>query len=159
MKDVVKATPSAFDTVFEALKTEALPAAERGESSEWLKDKLAATVTASSVEEINAAADTGLTASKLLVGRSFIIESFELSEASAEYRDNSMLKKWAVVRAYDKDTGEEIIISGGGDTFVAQLVAMRRNFGFPFSGTLLSKTTASGNDMLYWRMHQPKADA
>ena len=129
---------------------------DRGSLEEWMNEKLSAILEASTVEDINRLAnDSGLTASKTLGGRTFEIQDFALMESADAYRENSILKKFVVIRAVDTSTGEELLIDGGGDTFVAQLVAMRDRFGFPFTGTIVAKTTGSGGELITWRMHVP----
>lgn len=143
-----------FETVLDRLEAEAgLSKTERGSLEEWIKGKLTAIIQADSIAEINAlATDSGLTASKNAVGRTFEIKDFVLQESADAFRDNSVFKKFVIIQAVDTATGEELLIDGGGDTFVAQLISMRDHFGFPFRGTILAKQTGSGNEFLYWRM-------
>lgn len=147
----------AFDTHFDRLNLEAsLNTTERGSLDDWVKHKLSAILEAGTVEDINAlATDTGMTASKTLGGRTFEVLDFALMKSS--YTEGSTLRKFVVIQAVDTATGEEILIDGGGDTFVAQLISMRDHFGFPFTGTIMARTTSGGNELMYWRMHVKNA--
>ena len=123
----------------------------------WIQTKLGAIATADSFEAINAImTESGMTAAKTMVGHTFEITDFFVRESADAYRENSMLKKWAAVKAVDTSTGADYLIDGGGDQFVMGLVRMRDLYGFPFTGTLLALTTAGGNDLQYWRFFDPK---
>lgn len=123
---------------------------------EWIQGKLGAIMTATSFEQINMLmTETGTTAAKSLVGRTFEILDFASRESAEQYRQNSQLQKYLLVKAVDTSTGEEFVVDGGGDQFVAGLIAMRDLYGFPFSGTLLSLAAGNG-DLQYWRFHDPK---
>lgn len=124
---------------------------------EWIMGKLTMILEAEDFEAINALmTQTGLTPSKSLVGRTLEIQDFALRESAEQYRANSALKKVTYVKAVDTSTSEDFVIDGGGDQFVAGLLAMRDRYGFPFTGTLLSMSTGSGNELLYWRFQKPK---
>lgn len=158
MTEVARPETPAFDTVRARLDLEAsMTQQDRGATNDWIKDKLTQILEADSVEDINALATSGsLPASKDMIGRTFTVLDFGLQESGEQYRENSVLQKMVIIRAADADSGEEIIFSGGGDTFVAQLVAMRDRFDFPFTGTILGQKTGAGYDMLYWRFRVPK---
>lgn len=129
---------------------------DSGSLDEWIKGKLVDILDAPDFETINAVmTQSGLTAAKTLVGRAFEIQDFATRESADAYRENSRLQKYALVKCVDTSTGEEFIMDGGGDQFVAGLLAMRDRYGFPFQGTLLATTTGSGNDLQYWRFHNP----
>lgn len=130
-------------------------------TADWIKGKVGAILEATDFAAINALMDdAGLTPAKSLVGRTLTILDLAVRESAPQYRDNaesfSALQKFCIVKAADHETGEEFIIDGGGDQFVAGLVSMRDLYGFPFTGTLLGKTTGSGNTLQYWRFHDPK---
>lgn len=130
---------------------------DRGTLDEWIRTKLVAILDAADFEAINnAMTQTGLTMAKSLVGRTFEIQDFALNESADAYREGSALQKYALVKAVDVSTGEEFVVDGGGDQFVAGLVGMRDRYGFPFVGTLLAMQTGSGYDLQYWRFHDPK---
>lgn len=147
-----------FDVALSNLELEAsITRTEDTSLNNWIQDKLATILAADSFEAINAEmTKTGLTPSKSLIGRTLEIQDFALRESADQYRDNSQLKKFTLTQAVDTSTGEEFIIDGGGDNYVAGIVRMRDLYGFPFSGTLLGMQTGSGNEMLYWRFHDPK---
>jgi hypothetical protein len=147
-----------FDTLVQRLDLEAtLVTRDRTAGNEWIKEKLVAISEADSVEDINALATSGsLPSSKELIGHTFDVKDFALQESGEQYRENSLLKKMVIIQAVDVDTGEELVFSGGGDTFLTQLIAMRDKFDFPFTGTILGQKTGSGYDMLYWRFRVPK---
>lgn len=135
----------------------ALTQSEDSSLNQWIQGKLAAILTADSFEQINTLmTQTGLTMSKALVGRTLEVLDFAVKESADAYREKSALQKWCITKAVDTSTGEEFIIDGGGDNYVAGLIAMRDRYDFPFTGTLLAQTTGSGNEMLYWRFHDPK---
>lgn len=126
-------------------------------TEEWIQTKLAGILTADSFDAINnLMTQTGLTPAKTLIGRTFEIQDFGLSESAGEFRANSQLQKYCLVKAVDVSSGEEFIVDGGGDQFVAGLVRMRDLYGFPYTGTLLSTTTQAGFELHYWRFHDPK---
>lgn len=159
MTEVAKQEPEqAFEQVRDRLDLEAsMTRSDRSSLTEWMEAKVAKIVQADSVADINAlAVESGTTASKTLVGRTFEVQDFALQESAEQYRDNSVFQKVVFIQAVDTETGEEMVVSGGGDTFIAQLVAMRDHFGFPFQGTVLAKQTGSGNELLYWRMSVKK---
>lgn len=153
-----KKTETTFEAVRSRMDLEAsMSGSDRASLKDWIEAKVAAIVDADSVADINAlAVDSGLTASKTLVGRTFEVQDFALQESAEQYRENSVFQKVVYIQAVDLDTGEEMVIDGGGDTFIAQLVSMRDHFGFPFQGTILAKQTGSGNELLYWRMSVKK---
>lgn len=159
-KTVAKNEPSPlaqFAAKRAALDNEATLPGRDEALSEWIQSKLSAILNAGDFETINALmTETGLTPSKTLVGRTFEIRDFALSESADAFREKSALQKFCIVKAVDVSDGEEFIIDGGGDMFVAGLVAMRDRYDFPFTGTLLAKTTGSGYDMLYWKFFDPK---
>jgi hypothetical protein len=158
-KDVAAPLPdNAFSVVRNKLDMEAeLVTTDDSSLKTWIEEKLAAILTAGTFEEINSlAAESGLTKSKDLIGRTLEIRDFALRESAEAYRENSSLQKFVIVQAVDVNTGEELIIDGGGDTFTAQLVAMRDRYDFPYTGTLLGMRTGAGYDMLYWRFSDPK---
>ena len=159
MTEVAKPeSPAAFASLAARLDLEAtMVTRDRGAGNEWIKEKLVAISEADSVEDINSLATSGsLPSSKELIGHTFDVKDFALQESGEQYRENSILKKMVIIQAIDVDTGEEIVFSGGGDTFLTQLVAMRDKFDFPFIGTILGQKTGSGYDMLYWRFRVPK---
>jgi hypothetical protein len=126
--------------------------------TEWIQGKLGAILSAGSFDQINMLmTETGLTPAKSLVGRTLEILDFAARESSDEFRENSQLQKYLLVKAVDTSTGEEFVVDGGGDQFVAGLIAMRDLYGFPFSGTLLSLRAGRG-DLQYWRFHDPKRE-
>lgn len=152
------AVRTSFDTVRSRLDAEAgITTTEDTSLRSWIEGKLSDIMSAPSFEDINKLAEeSGTSASKNLVGRTFEIRDFALRESFDAYRENSALQKYALVQATDVSTGEEIIMDGGGDTFVAQLVSMRDLYGFPYTGTLLGLKTGSGFELLYWRWMDPK---
>lgn len=122
---------------------------------EWIKGKLTSIMEAGSVEEINAMmTSTGLTAARDLIGRTLEITDFVVRDTG--YADStSAWQKYCIVKAIDTSTGEEFVIDGGGDQFLAGILTMRRLYGFPFTGTLLALGTQSGRDLQYWRFQTP----
>lgn len=128
-----------------------------GSLDEWIKGKLVAILDAPDFEAMNAVmTQSGLTSAKSLVGRALEIQDFATRESAEQYREKSALQKYALVQCVDTSTGEDFIMDGGGDQFVAGLIGMRERYGFPFTGTLLTMTTGSGNELQYWRFHDPK---
>lgn len=159
-KAVAKSEPNPID-VFRA-KRDAIDLettmTDNDSLSEWIQGKLGKIMTAGNFEQINMLmTETGLTPAKSLVGRTFEIRDFAARESSDEFRDGSQLQKYLLVKAVDVTTGEEFVVDGGGDQFVAGLFAMRDLYGFPFTGTLLSLRAGRG-DLQYWRFHDPKRD-
>lgn len=157
---ITKPDPNSLEARFNmrrtALETEAA-VVENQSLDNWIKGKLVGILEAPDFEAINALmTQTGLTAAKSLVGRTFEILDLGLRESADAYRENSVLQKFCLVKAVDVSTGEEFVIDGGGDQFVAGLIAMRDRYDFPFTGTLLAMQTASGYDLQYWRFHDPK---
>jgi len=148
---------SAYQITRERFDNEAAMVVDQDDSlKSWLEQKLVDIIAAGDYNAINAIADeSGLTPSKNLVGRTLEIQDLVLRESADGFRDGSTLQKFVIIRAVDKSTGEELIIDGGGDTFVAQLISMRDHYGFPFTGNLLAKRTSSGYDMLLWRFADP----
>lgn len=137
----------------EALDTES--ALVDNSVGDWIKGKLAAIMEAGSVEEINALmTSTGLTAARDLVGRTMEIQDFAIRDTG--FSDSpAAWEKYCIVKAVDTDSGEQFVIDGGGDQFIAGIVTMRRLYGFPFTGTLLALGTQSGRDLQYWRFRDP----
>lgn len=145
-----------FATLRAALDVET-SVSDTGSLDEWIKAKLVSILDADSFESINAAMQgTGLTSASALIGRTLEIRDMATRESAEQYRENSRLQKYALVQCVDTGTGEEFMMDGGGDQFVAGLIAMNERYGFPFTGTLLAMTTGSGNEMHYWRFHDPK---
>jgi hypothetical protein len=142
-----------FDRHRQALATES--ALVDNSVGEWIKGKLAGIMEAGSFEEINALmTSTGLTAARDLVGRTLAILDFVVRDTG--YADSvAAWQQYCIVKASDAETGEEFVIDGGGDQFIAGIVAMRNLYGFPFTGTLLALGTQSGREMQYWRFHNP----
>lgn len=166
-KDVANPEPSPLE-VFAARRAAIdAEAAMSGNSLEdFIQAKIGAILTADSFEQINALmTQTGLTAARDLIGRTFEILDFATKESAQAYRNAanpekfSALEKFAIVKGVDVSTGEEFIIDGGGDQFVAGIVAMRDLYDFPFTGTLLAQTTSSGRELQYWRFMDPKRPA
>lgn len=130
---------------------------DRGSLNEWIQGRLVKLHEATSAADINAIVeDSGLSRSKDLVGRTFEIQDFAISESAEAYREHSYLQKYAIVKAVDTTTGETVMIDGGGDMWVMQLVSMRDIYGFPFTGTILGRPTGGGYEMLHWHMQEPK---
>lgn len=130
---------------------------EGGSLQKFIRDKLSAIMSAGDFAAINeAAVGTGLTASKECVGRRFEIKDLAIRESGDTFRGNNELDKYVLLEVVDCATGEELIVDGGGDTFVTQVMAMRDRYDFPFIGTVLARQTATGNNLLYWRFEDPK---
>lgn len=128
---------------------------DRTALDEWIQGKLGAILSAESFDQINMLmTETGLTAAKTLIGRTFEITDFAARESADEYRENSQLQTYLLVKATDTSTGEEFVIDGGGDQFVSGLIRMRDLYGFPFTGTLLAFRAGRG-DLQYWRFADP----
>lgn len=144
---------AAFQRHREALDTES--ALVDNSVGEWIKGKLGTIMEAGSFEEINALmTSTGLTAARDLVGRTLEILDFVVRDTG--YDDSpSAWQKYCIVKAVDVDSGEEFVIDGGGDQFLAGILSMRRLYGFPFTGTLMALGTQSGRDLQYWRFRNP----
>lgn len=127
---------------------------------EWIQGKLGAIAEADDFNAINELMSaTGLTPSKDCVGRTFEITDFG-TRNSTKIGDGtgpgSQLNKYCIVQATDVSTGDQIMIDGGGDQFVAGLVRMRDLYDFPFTGTIIGTGTGSGNTLLSWRFFDPK---
>lgn len=157
--DVAKYQAAQFAAKIAMLENEA--ALSNGEDSnltQWIQGKLTAILEADDFNAINQLmTETGLNKSKDLIGRTFEIQDFVLRESADAFREQgSQLQKYAIIQAVDTSTGEEFMIDGGGDQFIAGLVRMRDLYNFPYTGTLLGMTTGSGNTMLYWRFSDPK---
>ncbi|HEV2352693.1 MAG TPA: hypothetical protein VGR89_00480 [Puia sp.] len=128
----------------------------------FIQEKVAAILDAPDFEAINALmTQTGMTSAKSLVGRTFEIRDLAIRESAPQYRNAmskesySALEKYGIVKGVDTSTGEEFIIDGGGDQFLAGLIAMRERYDFPFTGTLLGMVTGAGREMQYWRFSDP----
>lgn len=122
----------------------------------WIKSKLVAVMEADDFEAINAiGSETGLTASQNLVGRTLEITDFEMRESADQYKKGSQFGKVVYAKAVDTTSGEEFVMDGGGDQFIAAMVRMRDLYGFPFVGTVVGITTGSGNTLLSWRFQNP----
>jgi len=149
---------NSFDTEMSKLALEAdVTTTDDSSLKQWIEEKLVAMLNADDFEAINAiATESATTASKTLVGRTFEVRDFALRESFDAFRENSALKKYVLIQAVDASTGEEFIIDGGGDTFVAGLKRMRDLYGFPFVGTILGLKTGSNQELLYWRFMDPK---
>jgi hypothetical protein len=149
-----------FEQFQSRLQLEADVTSDDDNLKDWIQGKLGAISVADDFNAINAVMEaTGLTPSKELVGRTFVIQDFGTRNSTRESDGNgpgSQLRKYCIVKAVDASTGEEFIIDGGGDQFVAGLVRMRDLYDFPFTGTLLGTPTGSGNVLLSWRFFDPK---
>lgn len=158
MSEIVKAEPNeVFLRAKAMLDNEATMADDS--LSEWIRGKLAAISVADDFMSINAIMQaSGMTASKDLVGRTLEILDFATRESSDAIKANggSQLEKYAIIKAVDTNTGEELIVDGGGDQFVIGMVRMRDLYGFPFKGTVVGNTTASGNTLLSWVFQDPQ---
>lgn len=126
----------------------------------WIQGKLAAILSADDFNAINAIVEQGtLTASQDLVGRTFEIRDFALRKSTIQGPKEgvgSQMNSFAIIDAVDVSSGEPILIDGGGDQFVAQMVRMRDLYGFPYVGTIIGRVTGSGNTLLSWRFFDPK---
>jgi hypothetical protein len=149
-----------FSALMARLDVEADMNDDEGSLESWIRNKLATIASADDFAAINAAMEgSGLKASKDLVGHTFEILDLGVKKSTKDGDGNgvgSQLKKYAIVKAVDVSSGEELIIDGGGDQFVSGLVRMRDLYDFPFTGTLLGTTTGSGNTLLSWRFMDPK---
>lgn len=158
-KEVAEKDQFTFESFRSRLDLEAeTTTVEGGSLEKFIQEKLASIMNAGTFEEINAAAaGSGLTKSKDCVGRRFEIRDLALRESAEAFRDGgSALQKYTLVEVVDAATGEELVLDGGGDNFVAQLIAMRDRYSFPFTGTILAQRTTNGFDLLYWRFEDPK---
>lgn len=158
MTEIVKPEPN---EVFLRAKAMLDNEASMGDESlaDWIRGKLAALSVADDFASINALMQGGgLTASQDLVGRTLEIQDFGTRESSAAIKaqGKSLLEKYAIIKAVDINTGEELIVDGGGDQFVMGMVRMRDLYGFPFTGTVVGQTTGSGNTLLSWNFQDPK---
>lgn len=151
--------PAKFGALRERLDLETALPENRSGLTEWIQDRLVQIIMdATDAADINRIAEeSGLTPSKSLTGHTLEIQDFVLLDSAEAFSENSYLKKYVIIKAIDS-SGEAIVVDGGGDMFVAQLVAMRDRYGFPFIGTIVGRPTQAGYEMLYWRMHQPKTD-
>lgn len=129
---------------------------ESGSLSKFIQDKLAAIMSAGDFASINSAAEgSGLTKSQDCIGHRYEVKDLALRESAEGYRGSNELDKYALVAVVDTATGEELVLDGGGDNFVAQLMAMRDRYGFPFTGTILGRQTTNGHTLVYWRFEDP----
>lgn len=147
-----------IDQVRNRFNLEAETTEVEGDSlKEWQEGIIKDVMNATDFEAINAAAEANaLTQSKECIGRTFRVEDIAIRESAEAFRANSILQKFVIMKVIDVATGEEVILDGGGDTFVAQAMAMRDRYGFPFIGTIRGKRTSNGYDVLYWKFQDPQ---
>lgn len=148
-KEVAQASDPDFRALADKLTVEA--ATVRPDTKRWIEEKVGAIAASSSLEEINALAEAGGISSKDLVGHMIEFKDAVAGESAAQYKEqnnNNVLGKVLLVDGTDLTTGEEIQFTGGGDTFVSQVTAVRDNIGFPQTGTLMSKAAGAG-DIVY----------
>lgn len=123
----------------------------------WQAGIITDVMNATDFEAINAAAEVNaLTPSKECLGRTFEVKDIAIRQSAEAFQANSLLGKFVIMQTIDVSTGEEVILDGGGDTFVAQAMAMRDRYGFPFKGTIRGKRTSNGYDVLYWKFQDPQ---
>lgn len=149
-KEVERASAH-FGDLADKLTVEA--ATVRPDTRKWIEEKTGAIAAATTLEEINALAEAGGIASKDLVGHMIEFRDAVAAESASRFKEqdnNNVLGKVLLVDGVDRTTGEQIQFTGGGDTFVAQVIAVRDNIGFPQTGTIMARA-AGGGDIIYVR--------